>query len=134
MSLSYTIENLIRIFFPDFILHCSHDKVRPDVNQAYCPDCGKLIQNEWYITRCSCCGAKMKAMVQNGEIVPQNHFCSNCGSEEYVVEKIEHINFIDINFAALIKQEVEQHRQETTFRCWEEGKTSEQPKLLVQYL
>ncbi|MBR6126711.1 hypothetical protein IKQ21_03410, partial [bacterium] len=49
---------------------CTHDKITPDIEQGYCPDCGKLIRNEWYITRCSCCGVKMKAMVKNGEIVP----------------------------------------------------------------
>ena len=53
---------------------CTHDKISPETDTAYCPDCGKLIHNEWYITRCSSCGVKMKAMVRNGKIVPQNHF------------------------------------------------------------
>ena len=133
MSLTNFAVNLVRIFFPDFIIKCTHNKVRPDLTQAYCPDCGKLIKNEWYITRCSCCGAKMKTMVKNGEIVPQNHFCENCGSEEYTIEQIERINFIDINFAALIKREEASFEKTSTIRCWEEEKTSEQPKLLVQF-
>lgn len=133
MSLTDTLIELTRIFLPAFSTKCSHDKVRPDLEQAYCPDCGKLIKNEWFITRCSCCGVKMKAMVKNGQIIPQEHYCSNCGSEAYCVEKIEHINFIDINFAALVKTEAEENHYCNTTKCWQE-KTNEQPKLLVQYL
>ena len=133
MSLTDTFIRLTRIFMPDFKVKCPHDKVRPDVEQGYCPDCGKLIKNEWYITRCSCCGIKMRAMVNNGNIVPQEHFCANCGGEEFSVEKVEKINFIDINFAALVKKEVEEESFCNTTRCWQE-RTSEQPKLLVQYL
>ena len=112
---------------------CTHDRITPDIEQGYCPDCGKLVRNEWYITRCSCCGVKMKAMVKNGEIVPQNHYCTNCGSHEFTVEKLEQINFIDINFAALLKREIESEQFCSTTRCWQE-KTSSQPKLLAQYL
>ena len=103
------------------------------MEQGYCPDCGKLIRNEWYITRCKCCGVKMKAMVKNGEIIPQNHYCTNCGNKEFSVEKLEHINFIDINFAALVQCEVIEENICTTTRLWQE-KTSSQPKLLAQYL
>ena len=112
---------------------CMHEKISPEIEMGYCPDCGKLIKNEWYITRCACCGVKMKAMVKNGEIVPQNHYCSNCGSGEYRVEKLDQINFISINFAALLKKEVEPENICSTTRCWQE-KTSVKPKLLVQYL
>ena len=112
---------------------CMHDKITPDMECGYCPDCGKLIQNEWYITRCACCGVKMKAIAKNGEIYPQNHFCTNCGSKEYTVEKLEKINFIDINFAVLQKKVVENPDSVSTTQCWEE-KTNVQPKLLVQYL
>ena len=95
---------------------------------------GKLIKNEWYITRCACCGVKLKAMVKSGQIVPQLRYCSNCGSEEFIVEKLDQINFIDINFAALLKRIVEAEANIcTTTRCWQE-KTPVQPKLLVQYL
>jgi len=133
MSLTDDLISLTRIFFPNINTKCTHDKIRPDVEQAYCPDCGKLIKNEWYVTRCSCCGVKMKAMVKNGQIVPQYNYCSNCGGSDFEVEKVEKINFIDINFAALIKHEVEEERFCSTTKCWQE-KTSEQPKLLVQYL
>ena len=133
MSLTDLISRYLRIFFPSINEKCSHEKVRPDVEQSYCPDCGKLIKNEWYVTRCSCCGVKTKAMVSNGEIVPQYKYCMNCGGSSYTVEKIEKINFIDINFAALVKREVEKECFCSTTRCWQE-KTPEPQKLLVQYL
>ncbi len=113
---------------------CRHEHVTPDRECAYCPDCGKLIKNEWYITRCACCGVKLKTMVKSGQIVPQLRYCANCGSEEFIVEKLDQINFIDINFAALLKRIVESEANIcTTTRCWQE-KTPVQPKLLVQYL
>ena len=133
MSLTDTLIQLTRIFLPSFTPICTHEKIRPDVELGYCPDCGKLIKNEWYITRCSCCGVKMKAMVKNGQIVPQEHYCSNCGGENFEVERVEKINFIDINFAALVKKEVEELRFCDTTKCWQE-RMPEQPKLLVQYL
>ena len=118
----------------NFNRHCCHEKITPDMESGYCPDCGKLIKNEWYITRCSCCGVKLKTMVIKGEVQPQYHYCSNCGSEEYTVEKLNKINFIDINFAVLQKKEIENDiKIANTTQCWQE-RTPSQPKLLVQYL
>jgi len=118
----------------NFKTKCSHDKISPDMEFGYCPDCGKLIRNDWYITRCDCCGVKIKAIVKNGEICPQNHYCSNCGSDSYIVEKIPKINFIDVHYAVLVKTEVENDNNEVfTTQCWQE-RTNEQPKLLGQFL
>ena len=75
----------------------------------------------------------MKAMIRNGEIVPQEHYCSNCGGEDFTVEKVEKINFIDINFAALVKAEIKDVLSCNITKCWQE-RTDEKPKLLVQYL
>lgn len=133
MSLTESILDLIQFLAPMFSKKCMHEKISPDKEQGYCPDCGKLVKNEWYIARCSCCGVKMKVMVKNDNIVPQEHYCSNCGGEAYTIEKVERINFIDINFAALIRKEVQEERFCNTTKCWQE-KTPEQPKLLVQYL
>ncbi len=117
----------------NFKKSCRHDKITPDMENGYCPDCGKFIQNNWYITRCSCCGVKLKTYERNGEIRPQNHYCTNCGSEEFVIEKLPKINFIDINFAVLVKTEIESNEKVAfTTRCWQE-KTPEQPKLLAQF-
>ncbi len=83
--------------------HCSHVHVTPDVDFAYCPDCGELIENRWYLIRCSCCGIKLKGIVKNGEIIPEKKFCRNCGSNDFIIERINKINFIDISYAVLLK-------------------------------
>lgn len=82
---------------------CQHDRVKPDTDYAYCPDCGELIENQWYLVRCSCCGVKLQGFMKNGEIVPEKKFCHNCGAHEYEIERINKINFIDIRYAVLIK-------------------------------
>lgn len=131
MILDKMIE-LISYLLPVYKTKCTHDKVPPEVETAYCPDCGKLIKNEWYIGRCSSCGVKVKVMVRNGEIISQNHFCTNCGGNDFKIEKLDKINFIDINFAALLKSEVVETSVCKTTTCWQE-KIHEQPKLLIQY-
>ena len=122
------------MFFTDlFTKKCLHTNVLPDVDSAYCPDCGKLIKNQWYITRCACCGVKLRAMSKNGKIVPQAHYCTNCGACEFEVEKLDKINFIDINFAVLIKQVIDENTVcKSTTRLWQE-KTDVQPRLLIKY-
>jgi hypothetical protein len=113
---------------------CNHNAITPDMESGYCPDCGKLIKNEWYITRCACCGLKLKTVSVKGEIMPQHNYCTNCGGKEFIVEKLNKINFIDINFAVLQKKEINDTTKTTnTTQCWQE-KTLSQPKLLVQYL
>lgn len=113
---------------------CRHERITPDMESGYCPECGKLIRNEWYVARCACCGVKLKTMSMKGELQPQYHYCSNCGSDEYTIEKLDKINFIDINFAVLQKKEVsEDYHMPNITQCWQE-KTPSQPKLLVQYL
>ena len=119
--------------FCNFKKTCSHNKITPEMECGYCPECGKFIKNEWYIARCACCGVKMKAMIHNNKIVPQYHYCSNCGAKEYSIEKLNSINFIDINFAVLQKKEIKEELKASTTQCWQE-KTNVQPKLLVQYL
>ncbi len=116
-----------------FTKKCCHEHIAPDVDKAYCPDCGKLVKNQWYITRCSCCGVKLRAVVKNNRVVPQSNYCTNCGSSDFNVEKLEKINFIDINFAVLVKQELDEcsNCMKTT-RLWAE-KTDMPPKLLMQY-
>lgn len=82
---------------------CRHAKVTAEKDVSYCPDCGELIENRWYITRCACCGVKLKAIIKNGEVVPEENYCHNCGAREYGVERVNKINFIDINYAVLKK-------------------------------
>lgn len=108
---------------------CQHTKVTPDKDFAYCPDCGELIENQWYITRCACCGVKLKAIIKNGKVVPDEHFCHNCGANRFEVERIDKINFIDINYAVLMKTIVNPHFDDVT-QSWIERRVSIQPKLL----
>lgn len=117
----------------NFKRECAHDKITPNMDSGYCPDCGQYIKNEWYITRCSCCGVKLKTNIRNGEVFPQYHYCMNCGSKEYQVEKLEKINFIDINFAVLQKKVLKAELKTNSTQCWQE-KNNVQPKLLIQYL
>lgn len=120
--------------FFTFNQKCRHENVAPNLDFGYCPDCGKAIKNEWYITRCACCGLKLVTVERDGVIHPQNKFCTNCGSQEYIVEKLENINVININYAVLIREELENKEASIPVtQCWQE-RTSVQPKLLVQYL
>ncbi len=82
---------------------CEHSKVRPDVDYAYCPDCGELIENQWYLVRCACCGIKLPGIIKNGMIIPERNYCHNCGNHDFTVERINKINFIDIRYAVLLK-------------------------------
>ena len=112
---------------------CNHPKIKPDVDFAYCPDCGELIENRWYLVRCACCGVKLKGLIKNGEIVPEEHFCHNCGTREYVVERIDKINFIDISYAVLVKAVVPNDCENFT-QSWVDSKTQDcKPKLLQQF-
>lgn len=99
---------------------CKHDRVPVNAEFGYCPDCGKLVENEWYIVRCACCGIKERAIIKNGEIMPEANFCHNCGANEYVVEKLPKINFIDINYAVLVRREVDNKKQTEFTQCWTE--------------
>ena len=91
---------------------CSHDKVPLDAEYYYCPDCGELIENQWYLVRCASCGLKEIATVKNGEVVPLDNFCHNCGGREYTVERLEKIDCININYAVLVKAVVKNETEE----------------------
>ena len=111
-----------------------HSKIRPDTDFAYCPDCGELIENRWFLTRCACCGVKLRAIIKNGEVVPEEHFCHNCGSKEFVIEKLEKISFIDIDYAVLVKAVVKNFAEENV-QSWVDIKsTNYNPELLPQFL
>lgn len=114
---------------------CMHAKIGPDVDFSYCPDCGQLIENQWYLVRCACCGVKLKAIIQNASIIPEKHFCHNCGSNDFVVERISKINFIDISYAVLVKAIVK-HDNYSYTQSWVETdfrKSNYRPRLLQQY-
>lgn len=118
-----------------FKKECKHEKFPPDKEIGYCPDCGELIENQWYIVRCACCGVKEKAIIKKGNIIPEEKFCHNCGAHEFVVERIDKINFVDIHYAVLVKTVITNSIKSFT-QSWAEAKETSncKPKLLQQSL
>ncbi len=105
-----------------------------DVEIGYCPDCGELIENHWYITRCACCGVKQRATIRGGEVVPEEGFCHNCGGKGYIVERIEKIDCININYAILVREIMKNEVEEYTQSWAEAMQTSGYiPKLPQQF-
>ena len=117
----------------NFNKKCQHNKVPLDTDIGYCPDCGELIENHWYITRCGCCGVKERATIRNGEVVPEAEFCPNCGGKAYKIEKIEKIDCININYAIVVREIVKNEINEYTQSWVDAMQTSNYtPKLLRQ--
>jgi len=110
---------------------CKHSKVSPQEDFCYCPDCGELIENRWYITRCKCCGVKIKASYKNGQVISSEKFCHNCGGKEFEAEQIPKINCIDINYAILVKTVINTNIEDFT-QSWAENSTQSTIKLLTQ--
>ncbi len=108
---------------------CTHSRVTPDKDSCYCPDCGKYIENKWYLTRCNCCNVKRKSIIKFGTIMPETKYCPNCGSEHFHVELVKNINFIDINFAVLVK-EVNEELSRNRSQTWLERENNESIRLL----
>lgn len=111
---------------------CKHENFPPDKDTGYCPDCGELIENRWFIVRCACCGVKHKAIIKNGQIVPVEKFCHNCGGKNFIVERVNKINFIDINYAVLVKTTVPCEHFEFTQSWAESRETSNCTRKLLQ--
>lgn len=83
---------------------CSHKNALLCSNQGYCPDCGQYLVKNYYLVRCSRCDIKRQAKISWGEIVPSDKFCSNCGSSEYYIEKLDSVNFVDATYAVYLKE------------------------------
>ena len=86
-----------------FTKKCTHDKVGFNVDCGYCPDCGEYVENHWYLVRCSCCGIKRVAITKGFEIMPASCCCPNCGEKGYYIEELKKLNFVDINYATVLK-------------------------------
>ena len=111
---------------------CTHSRITPEIESGYCPDCGKFIQNKWYLTRCSCCNVKRKTVIKQGKIQPAEKFCHNCGSKSFVAEKVDKINFIDISYAVLVKTVIMREDFEFTQSWAEARETSSCTRRLLQ--
>lgn len=81
------------------IFECRHERVSPDSDGAYCPDCGVYVENKWFIARCSCCNIKRTAVSKLNMVRPTTNYCPNCGSNDFYLEAIDNINFVDVHFA-----------------------------------
>lgn len=84
---------------------CTHPNVETATTLSYCPDCGKLIRINWYVVKCSCCGKKRIGIIRGNEIIPIAKFCTNCGTSEYEIEKIDSFNYFNMNYAIAKKEE-----------------------------
>ena len=109
---------------------CKHHRVSANVEQGYCPDCGEYVRNNWYLVRCKHCKIKRKAHLVGENVVPDSHFCPNCGGFLYEVEKLVKINFIDINFAVLKKEVIKTVKHFASATTWVEETAIEEQKLI----
>ena len=87
---------------------CKHLHVPVDVEEAYCPDCGQLVKNKWYLVRCNCCNIKRKSRFEYDKVKPETKFCPNCGSTEFYVEELDNIDCSTMNYVLFKKVIVEQ--------------------------
>lgn len=61
--------------------------------------------------------------------MPESKYCPNCGSENFYIQEVKGINFIDINFAVLVKKVNEEFSKNRT-QTWLERENNEPIKLL----
>lgn len=83
---------------------CTHKNALLYSDNGYCPDCGQYLVKNYYLVRCSRCDIKREAKIYWGEIVPKEKYCTNCGAQEYYIEKIDKVNFIDVKYAVYLKE------------------------------
>ena len=111
---------------------CHHLKVPVTAESGYCPDCGEYIENHWYLVRCKHCKIKRKAHLAGENVVPDTHFCPNCGGFLYDIEKLDNINFIDINFAVLKKEIVKIVKKFASATTWVEEEEKDTTQKLIE--
>ena len=119
----------------DFLIkknECKHNRVAVDTDEAYCPDCGALIKNKWYLVRCSCCNIKRTGHNEYNEIKPDTKYCPNCGGSDFYIQELEKVNFMDIHYAVHRKEVIEQ-KMHSTHQIWiEQGEQLIEEKKLLK--
>lgn len=108
---------------------CRHEKISAGIKKGYCPDCGKLVENRWFVTRCPICGKRHKTVLKNGKPFPAEKLCSNCGTSEFQVEEIDFPDIVTINYATYISEIVSEEKN--SVQAWIEnaGKISFLPMI-----
>lgn len=109
MIRKYKEKNLIWKIFSRFLFRkskCIHPQITPASIGSFCPDCGKIILMSWMILRCNHCSTKRHAKISSHFIAPTEKYCSKCGSGKYIIEKKYKIEFYDLDYAILLKEEV----------------------------
>ena len=90
-----------------------------------------FLKKYFYIVRCSCCDVKREAKVYFGDILPKEKFCTNCGSKDFYVEKLDAISFIDIPYAIHTKEIVDlEHFDFANHQVWVDENKTVQMKFL----
>lgn len=97
---------------------CQHKNVPLEVDEAYCPDCGALVHNQWFLVRCGCCNIKRNAHFEFGEVRPNTKFCPNCGSTDFYVEMPDEITPMDLQFAVFKKIVIFNEKHKATRQVW----------------
>lgn len=100
------------------LFKCRHKNAILYSSEGYCPDCGQYLKKSYYVVRCTCCGIKRTAKKNFDEIIPTEKFCTNCGEKEYVTEKYNTLNLVDINYAIEVKEAVEYGVQSEKIEIW----------------
>lgn len=109
---------------------CKHNNIPVDAEEAYCPDCGELVRNKWYLVRCSCCNIKRKSHTEFGKIKPDTRFCPNCGGSEFYITELDKVLFTDLHYAVL-KREIVKQGSETINQIWVEAEDEITDKKLI---
>lgn len=97
---------------------CQHKNVPLEAEEAYCPDCGALVRNQWFIVRCGCCNIKRNSHFEFGNIKPNTKYCPNCGSTDFYVEMPEEITPMDLQFAVFKKIVIFNEQHKATRQVW----------------
>ena len=107
---------------------CAHKNALLNSENGYCPDCGQYLIKNYYLVRCSKCDIKREAKLAWGEIVPAQKYCTNCGEQDYYIEKLDKVSFIDAKYAIYLKEIASQmHTLHPESQIWvEEGNTIKQ--------
>lgn len=110
------------------LFKCRHNGALLYSNEGYCPCCGKYLKKSYYIIRCLHCDIKRGAKREFGKIIPEEQFCTNCGEKEYYIEKYDKLNFVDINYAIEVKEEIELKQKDFDFEVWIDNKENSDEK------